>query len=51
MWVITVHSNKSVKMFEFETEQEAKTIFEKVQGSKFLTEVVYFNDRRSAKLL
>ncbi|MCI2256486.1 hypothetical protein L2D08_19285 [Domibacillus sp. PGB-M46] len=46
MWIITVHSNKNVKMFEFETEQEAKLTFEEVQGCKFLTEVVYLNNRQ-----
>ncbi|WP_191991881.1 hypothetical protein [Bacillus aerolatus] len=42
MWVITVHSKNNVKMFEFDTEGEAKRAFEKIQGYKILTEIVYF---------
>ncbi|MGG0410152.1 hypothetical protein [Peribacillus simplex] len=51
MWIITIHSNKNVKMFEFDTEQEARSIFEKIQGCKFLTEVIYFNDYQLANSL
>lgn len=45
MWVITVYLNSSnIKMFDFETEKEAREAFEKIQGCKILSEVVYFND-------
>jgi hypothetical protein len=44
MWIITVHSKYTIKMFEFDTEQEAKSTFERMQGCKFLTEVIYFHD-------
>ncbi|MFK2826686.1 hypothetical protein QYG89_13600 [Bacillus sp. B190/17] len=44
MWVITVHSKSNVKLFEYDTEQEARGAFEKMAGYKILTEVVYFND-------
>ncbi|MED4074554.1 hypothetical protein [Priestia endophytica] len=44
MWVITVHARENTKMFEFDTEREAREAFESIQGSKILTEVVYFND-------
>ncbi|MFK2824463.1 hypothetical protein QYG89_01960 [Bacillus sp. B190/17] len=44
MWVITAYSRSNVKMFEFDTEKEAKGALEKIQGYKILTEVVYFND-------
>ncbi|MFP3845833.1 hypothetical protein [Priestia filamentosa] len=42
MWVITVHSRKNTKMFEFNTEREAREAFENIEGSKVLTEVIYF---------
>ncbi|MGM0873447.1 MAG: hypothetical protein ACQEWV_01385 [Bacillota bacterium] len=45
MWVITVYSNESIKMFEFEDEKEAKESIQKIQGSKILSHVVYFNDQ------
>ncbi|MGG1220561.1 hypothetical protein ABE236_24245 [Priestia endophytica] len=44
MWMITVHARENTKMFEFDTEREARAAFEDIQGSKILTEVVYFND-------
>jgi len=44
MWVITIHSKKSIKMFEFDTQKEAKEAFERIKGCKILTEVIYFND-------
>ncbi|MFJ8268572.1 hypothetical protein [Peribacillus asahii] len=44
MWVITVHSKENTKMFEFNTEREAREVFKYIQGSKVLTKIVYFND-------
>ncbi|CAH0314118.1 hypothetical protein SRABI96_05134 [Peribacillus sp. Bi96] len=44
MWVITVHSRNNVKIFEFDTEKEAKETFRGIKGCKILTEVIYFND-------
>ncbi|WP_176713758.1 hypothetical protein [Pseudobacillus wudalianchiensis] len=44
MWVITVHSKNDLKIFEFETEKEARGLFHKIAGYKILTEVIYFND-------
>ncbi|MED4074569.1 hypothetical protein ACU3L3_10680 [Priestia endophytica] len=43
MWVITVHSRKNTKMFEFNTEKEAREAFKDIEGSKILTEIIYFN--------
>ncbi|HWO95030.1 MAG TPA: hypothetical protein VNM45_01495 [Bacillus sp. (in: firmicutes)] len=48
MWVITVYSKENTKMFEFETEAEAREAFSKIQGCKILSEIVYFNDPRFA---
>ena len=45
MWVITVYSNKDVTtMFEFEEEKEARETFDKIEGCKILSEVVYLSD-------
>lgn len=44
MWIITVYSKESTKMFEFNTEAEARKSFETIQGYKILSHVVYFND-------
>jgi len=44
MWVITVHSKDQTKMFEFETEREAREAFKEIRGCKILSEVIYFND-------
>lgn len=46
MWVIIVYSNEGTTMFEFSTETEAKEVFEKIQGCKILSEVIYFNDHQ-----
>jgi hypothetical protein len=45
MWVITVYSNESIRMFEFDDEVEAKESIKKIQGNKILSHVVYFNDQ------
>jgi hypothetical protein len=47
MWIITAHSKNSFKMFEFHTKKEANEVFERIQGYKILTEVIYFNDQFS----
>jgi hypothetical protein len=44
MWVITVHSKEHTRMFEFDTEIEAREAFKEIQGFKILSEVIYFND-------
>ncbi|WP_170974005.1 hypothetical protein [Peribacillus simplex] len=44
MWVITVFLKENIKIFEFETEKEAKEIFKNMKGNKILSEIVYFND-------
>jgi hypothetical protein len=44
MWVITVYSKENTKMFEFNTEIEARETFENIRGCKILSHVVYFND-------
>lgn len=41
MWIITAHSKNDIKMFEFDTEKEAKAAFERIEGYKILTEVIY----------
>ncbi|WP_256381696.1 hypothetical protein [Sporosarcina sp. HYO08] len=37
MWIITLYAEKAIKMFEYETEQEAKIAFQKVKGNKILS--------------
>jgi hypothetical protein len=45
MWILTVYSEgKFPAMFEYNTEIEAKEAFNKVQGCKILSEVIYYND-------
>jgi hypothetical protein len=44
VWVITVHGKESFRMYEFESEREAKELFDTVQGCKILSQVIYFND-------
>lgn len=44
MWVITVYSKENTKMFEFDTEKEAREALKGISGCKILSQVVYFND-------
>jgi hypothetical protein len=46
MWIITVFNTNSkgnkITMFEFDTEKEAKENYERIQGCKILSEVIYY---------
>ena len=45
MWIITVYSKgNTISMFEFNSEKDAREVFNKVSGCKILSEVIYFND-------
>ena len=44
MWIATVYLNENITMFEYDPEEEAKEAFEKIQGCKIITQIVYFND-------
>lgn len=44
MWVITVYSESSIQMFEFDNKEEATTTYKSINGCKFLSEVIYYND-------
>ena len=46
MWIITVYSKENnISMFEFNSEKEAREVFNNVIGCKILSEVIYFNDQ------
>ena len=44
MWVITVYLEKSIQMFEFDNQEEARVTYNSIKGCKFLSEVIYYND-------
>ncbi len=44
MWIITLYSKDSIRMFEFESAKEAKEYFKSIKGSKILSEIIYYND-------
>ncbi|MEH7012831.1 hypothetical protein V7087_18815 [Neobacillus niacini] len=44
MWIITVHSEKNIQMFEFDNQEEARATYKSIKGCKFLSEVIYYND-------
>ena len=45
MWIITAYSkDNNIKLFEFNTQKEAREAFKCIQGYKILTEVIYLND-------
>ncbi|WP_168714393.1 hypothetical protein [Niallia nealsonii] len=45
MWVITLYSKENeLCMYEFTSEKEARETLAKLNGSKILSEVIYYND-------
>lgn len=49
MWIITSYSKENnIKMFEFNTEKEAREAFGHIQGYKILSEVIYLSDHSLA---
>lgn len=49
MWVITVFSNNDcIKMYEYNTEKEAREALRDIQGYKILTEMVDYSEQPSS---
>ncbi|WP_186328746.1 hypothetical protein [Bacillus sp. X1(2014)] len=44
MWVITRYTEKSIKIFEFDTEKEAREALSEMHGYSILTEVIFYNN-------
>lgn len=44
MWTITRFLDGNISMFEFDTEVEAREALKNMEGSTYLTEIVYYND-------
>jgi hypothetical protein len=44
MWILTSYSNDAITMFEFEDETEAKESYKRIEGTKILSRIVYYND-------
>lgn len=44
MWVITNYNNGEMKMFEFATVAEAQEQVKQLEGTSFVSEVIYYND-------
>lgn len=42
MWVIVAYYNTGIKMYEFDLEQEAREMMEKIQEYKILSKIIYF---------
>lgn len=40
MWVITLYADVSIKMFEFESEKEAKEVYNALKGNKYLSHLI-----------
>ncbi|MFC5587469.1 hypothetical protein ACFPRA_00920 [Sporosarcina soli] len=41
MWVITLYTDVSIKMFEFDTEKEAQEVYNTLEGNKYLSQIIY----------
>jgi hypothetical protein len=50
VWIITAFINQNVKMYEFNTEEEAREAFIDIKGYKILSEILYYNDPSLQKL-
>jgi len=44
VWVLTHYLHDSIKMFEFNSMEEARKEFDKIIGCKILSEVIYYTD-------
>ncbi|WP_193747687.1 hypothetical protein [Neobacillus niacini] len=44
MWILTLYSADSIKMFEYETKDEAWQEYDKAAGCKILSEIIYYTD-------
>jgi hypothetical protein len=44
VWILTLYSADSIKMFEYENKDEAWEKYDKVDGCKILSEIIYFTD-------
>ncbi|WP_411844530.1 hypothetical protein [Schinkia azotoformans] len=51
VWVLTLYSHDSIKMYEFESKEEALRESSKLSGYKVLTEVIYFTDFEEADVM
>lgn len=50
MWILTSYSNDVITMFEFDDETEAKESYNHMEGTKILSEVIYYNDDMLAEV-
>ncbi|WP_338472457.1 hypothetical protein R4Z10_06860 [Niallia sp. XMNu-256] len=39
-----LYRRRYIKMYEFETEEEARESFNRIEGYKILSEIAYYND-------
>ncbi len=46
MWILTVYSKDTIKMFEFDHIEEAKNKCKSIQENKILSEIIYFNQEK-----
>lgn len=44
VWVLTLYSHDGIKMYEFESKEEALRESGKLSGYKVLTELIYLSD-------
>ncbi len=44
MWIITLYSKEAIKMFEFDTKEEAVKAYQNMDGHAFLSNIIYYND-------
>lgn len=52
MWILTVYSNENnIRMYEFNTEKEAREALKDFKGCKILSEVVYYNDHSTLVMI
>ena len=51
VWVLTYYVKGSIQMFEFENRDEAKAKYDKLEGCRILSEVIYYNDLEKVLVL
>lgn len=44
VWILTLYLKDSIKMFEFDDENEACEEYDKADGCKILSEIIHYRD-------
>jgi hypothetical protein len=44
MWILTLYLQDRIKMFEYDNKDEARVEYDRADGCKILSEIIYYTD-------